>query len=353
MGPARRADVSAAPCPGDEEAEEERGRRKRRRRRGGGGADAAARRDRGPPPGGRRRVASALRECLVGGDEEEELVLVKPAVEPVPIKSRRWQLHEAFSFPAVVAAEEDPASDAGAYWEPVVHAFLATERLSSALNGPLTAAALEEEATTASLSVSNRGGSFHSGTRFLRPTPGSDASRGPRTRLRRAVLEAVASADRYEEEAMSDDGDEDDEGDGPECEITSSWANVRCAPRPRRAGVGARRRHALTNTFGAHPTSREGGHHGLHNHENASWSGVYYPCVPPPPTDPTSDPLAGAIVFRLASGERGRCSFSYVRPRPGLLLVFPPWLLHCVMPSPPAAAGGRPRVSIAFNTDER
>lgn len=279
-----------------------------------------------------KSVASVLRECLVGeregGEEHAELFLVKPEAAPVAIASERWQIHEAFTFPGIGFDLGDGGGqcDGGLFWEPTIHVFLASEKLSSS-DSMLTAAAVEEEATSTSLSVSNKGGSFHSHIQFLSKRSGdSKIFRKHKRKLREAILEAVAAADRFEDQ----EEDEEDEGgsdDDNACDITSSWANV----------------------------SREGGYHGLHNHEDASWSGVYYPSVPPQATS-RQDPLAGAIVFRLSmrthAGGKQSCSFSYIRPRSGMLLVFPSWLLHCVMPTASSASIEIPRVSIAFNTDE-
>jgi uncharacterized protein (TIGR02466 family) len=99
-----------------------------------------------------------------------------------------------------------------------------------------------------------------------------------------------------------------------------------------------------------------GASHALHGHPGAFWSAVYY----------VDDGGAGAddggeLVLQDPRGMlpamhdpllrfrvEGCLSAGFVeaiRPRPGLLVVFPSWLLHAVEPF----RGPRPRVSIAFN----
>jgi uncharacterized protein (TIGR02466 family) len=102
--------------------------------------------------------------------------------------------------------------------------------------------------------------------------------------------------------------------------------------------------------------SRRGGFFGLHNHPNASWSGVY--CVDPGQHDPDKpdsgllsfvNPMlltsmhidAGTAKIQLPYGNQ----IANARLGPGELVIFPSWVLHDVKPF----EGEGERITVAFN----
>ncbi len=95
---------------------------------------------------------------------------------------------------------------------------------------------------------------------------------------------------------------------------------------------------------------RAGGYNLRHNHPNNAFSGVYYADVgDSDPADELSglfeflDPRPFVEMIPVPGAPFGR-SFP-ITPATGLMLVFPAWLYHHVLPY----HGARPRVSIAFN----
>src|SRR3954451_10435261 len=89
--------------------------------------------------------------------------------------------------------------------------------------------------------------------------------------------------------------------------------------------------------------TRRGGFFGLHNHPNASWSGVY--CVDPGDHDPgRSDsgllsfvnPATMSAMHADAANANMRGAFGsgirHVKFEPGQLVLFPSWILHDVKP---------------------
>jgi uncharacterized protein (TIGR02466 family) len=102
--------------------------------------------------------------------------------------------------------------------------------------------------------------------------------------------------------------------------------------------------------------TRRGGFFSLHNHPNASWSGVY--CVDPGTPDAKQD-VGGALTFvnpTLTSTmhiDAGNASMSgafasglrTLRMEPGQLVLFPSWVLHEVSPY----EGDGERITVAFN----
>lgn len=104
----------------------------------------------------------------------------------------------------------------------------------------------------------------------------------------------------------------------------------------------------------------DGGRHGIHNHGNASWSGVYYVDVDPGP-ERIAHPRYGASngVTRFHGPHLARLGGAHmdlgsaylqratwdVAPAPGTAVVFPSWLLHEVLPY----EGARDRVIVSFN----
>ena len=102
--------------------------------------------------------------------------------------------------------------------------------------------------------------------------------------------------------------------------------------------------------------TRRGGYQGLHNHQNASWSGIF--CVDPGDVLPDR-PDSGLVRFH----DPRWCSWFHSEPgnlglklpyrhggfeithRAGRLVVFPSFLMHEIF----AYQGDRPRIVIAFN----
>ena len=77
-----------------------------------------------------------------------------------------------------------------------------------------------------------------------------------------------------------------------------------------------------------------------HVHENSAVSGVYYVNVPPGSGDLIlEDPRGAHPPFGLRH---------VVKPRPGLAVLFPSWLVHGVAPSCGLTASN-PRISLSFN----
>ncbi len=99
-----------------------------------------------------------------------------------------------------------------------------------------------------------------------------------------------------------------------------------------------------------------GDYNGLHNHTGGFWSGVYYV---QPGSAAEGRPESGAISFRspilarlcvenLRVPEDLRRAFpsSYtLQPRPGMMLMFPSWLEHQVLPY----FGAEPRISMIWD----
>lgn len=96
--------------------------------------------------------------------------------------------------------------------------------------------------------------------------------------------------------------------------------------------------------------NRRGDMNRTHVHPGWVWSGVYYvtagDAVPDKPESGVlefQDPRMGAdMVLTEGQPYGGRTA---IRPRDGLLILFPSWLPHTVLPY----WGERPRISIAFN----
>ena len=98
------------------------------------------------------------------------------------------------------------------------------------------------------------------------------------------------------------------------------------------------------------------GHQGIHNHANASWSGIF--CIDPGdevPDRPDSgkvyfhDPRTNANYFEDAINSRLKLPFTHgalpVKHEPGKLTLFPSYLLHEIFPF----YGGRERIIAPFN----
>lgn len=102
--------------------------------------------------------------------------------------------------------------------------------------------------------------------------------------------------------------------------------------------------------------TRRGGFFGLHNHPNASWSGVY--CVDPGVHDPNAkesgalglvNPVIASAMFRDAAVARMQMPYGYnnvtLQLEAGQLVLFPSWVLHDVRPY----EGPGERITVAFN----
>lgn len=96
--------------------------------------------------------------------------------------------------------------------------------------------------------------------------------------------------------------------------------------------------------------ARSGAYNAIHNHTPALYSGVYYAAVGDAPPEGGRDGLIEFVDPRPGphGGPLPTHTFNaplIVDPEPGMMLVFPGWLLHYVHPY----RGTTPRVSIAFN----
>jgi uncharacterized protein (TIGR02466 family) len=115
------------------------------------------------------------------------------------------------------------------------------------------------------------------------------------------------------------------------------------------------RRLQIFNDCWFHVT-RRGGFFGLHNHPNASWSGVY--CVDSGRHDADKkdsglltfvNPMITTAMFMDAATANIQLPYGYqianIRLEPGQLVLFPSWVLHDVKPY----EGDGERITIAFN----
>lgn len=233
-------------------------------------------------------------------------------------------------------------------WCASLHVFELQPALRSALCGALAKAATRLAARGGGISVSNRGG-WHSRRGLLRAL----AARGGRAGvaaalLRRAVAQAVAHADvEAAAEGLS----------ARQAAALRAQVAARCAPDARTPPELSELepRHAWANV------SRPEAYNGLHDHEGALWSGVFYAQVPLA----CAGGASGALVLRTAVGGLtakqaasaaqldaaapavGWCRFAAVEPREGTLLLFPGWLPHAVLPLKGPAASMR--ISFSFN----
>lgn len=106
--------------------------------------------------------------------------------------------------------------------------------------------------------------------------------------------------------------------------------------------------------------SRHGAFQGLHNHPNASWSGIY--CVNPGDRS-DEHPMSGVVRFQdprpniLMYADPGnehlndkiRHTYVDLRHGPGRLTLFPSYISHEIFPY----FGEQPRIVIAFNCSIR
>ena len=262
---------------------------------------------------------------------------------------------------------------------PVVHTWDLNSAAADRLNRELLPAALREAAMREGLVVSNRGG-YHSTPDFLSRLGGGAESREdvevgqnkrdssvpvPAARFLSDLIRAVAletgkpgipsvrGGGGRKRKTPTPAEEQSEKASPPHATVTSSWVNV----------------------------SRSGDTHGLHHHDGASWSGVYYVSAPEAvavdgpsgseaPEEKNEEKrklkrrLAGCLALRACSGgadpsapetqKSGWCVWTSVTPKPGRLVLFPSRVLHGVLSfaSRTPKQEELPRVSIAFNTGE-
>lgn len=95
--------------------------------------------------------------------------------------------------------------------------------------------------------------------------------------------------------------------------------------------------------------NRQGDFNRMHIHGMSTWSGTYYVDDGDPPAN---DTFGTALEITDPSTQRGAIFFPgilppglFIRPVPGLMVLFPSYVPHMVMPH----RGKRPRISITFN----
>lgn len=92
--------------------------------------------------------------------------------------------------------------------------------------------------------------------------------------------------------------------------------------------------------------NNRGAMNNFHNHPNSLLSGCYYIDTPPDSGDIVfRDPREIAYMFQPPYLRGTRAPVLPITPEPGMLLVFPAWLVHAVAPS----ASSADRISIAVN----
>jgi uncharacterized protein (TIGR02466 family) len=112
----------------------------------------------------------------------------------------------------------------------------------------------------------------------------------------------------------------------------------------------------LINSESWFHVTRRGGFFALHNHPNASFSGVY--CVDPGRSDPGNpqsgllsfmNPAVASAMYMDAATLNLRGAYGYnirhIALEPGQLVIFPSWILHDVKPF----EGEGDRITVAFN----
>jgi hypothetical protein len=102
--------------------------------------------------------------------------------------------------------------------------------------------------------------------------------------------------------------------------------------------------------------------HGLHNHTNAVWSGVYYASTSDERADDEDDEFdkPGDLLIRVTAGgvnplvkKSGYCKYYRIVPKASRLVIFPSWVLQGVLANDVGDVGeASPRVSFAFNSGE-
>lgn len=103
----------------------------------------------------------------------------------------------------------------------------------------------------------------------------------------------------------------------------------------------------------------EGSYHTIHEHGPLNVSSVTYLEVPPrpinltPSTEPPKNNNQGQIYFVMDGGPYNSLSVPnfrlfHITPQPGMIVIFPSWMLHGVYPQGP---GIRRTLNIDFNGD--
>ncbi len=108
----------------------------------------------------------------------------------------------------------------------------------------------------------------------------------------------------------------------------------------------------LTRLFGWANVNRSGDYNVIHSHPRCDWSGVYYVSTGSSDAADTTS-LGGVIEFQDPRGAANSAPFPgfdfgrkvRIVPQPGLMLIFPSWLLHMVHPF----EGPGDRITVAFN----
>jgi uncharacterized protein (TIGR02466 family) len=178
---------------------------------------------------------------------------------------------------------------------------------------------------------------------FSMERSGSAANPGPRTERNRAVFESHFNLFRESDPAIQ--------------ELKAfCWDQLlNLVAQVNGYDVATAGRLEIFNDCWFHVT-RRGGFFGLHNHPNASWSGVY--CVDPGRHDPDKS-SSGVLSFvnpMLMNFMHVDAGNSKIQPpfgnqittfslAPGALILFPSWVLHDVKPF----EGEGERITVAFN----
>ena len=121
-------------------------------------------------------------------------------------------------------------------------------------------------------------------------------------------------------------------------------------------GTPATERCRLTRLFGWANLNRSSDYNVIHSHPRCDWSGVYYVSTNTPEGNSPaagSNALGGVIEFQDPRGAANAAPFPgfdfgrkvRIVPQPGLMLIFPSWLLHMVHPFD----GPGERITVAFN----
>lgn len=203
-----------------------------------------------------------------------------------------------------------------------VHVVDLVDAATIKLNPALHSHALELEAADDGLVVSNRGG-FHSKPDAVQKLSdcGCEEATQIMNLVRSCVMYEPGKKPRHEKDSK----------------VTTAWINV----------------------------CRNGHTHGLHSHEPAKFSAVYYVSVPESKEEEEEeDSLSGHLVLRFGSGgnegdpalgleDDSWCLWDHVEPKEGRLVIFPSSMPHGVLKVSTAADEEKPRISIAFNTGEK
>jgi len=200
--------------------------------------------------------------------------------------------------------------------------------MSARANAALVALALNERANGRAMAVSNLGGAFHSVPDVFERWKCAETEE-----LREAVEAALRDVEcEFDKKKVMV---KQCMGRGDGAKVSTSWVNV-CD------GVG------------------EQGH-GLHNHVNAVWSGVYYAATSATDRDDEDEEdQPGDLLIRITAGgfnplakpgeNSGYFRYHRIAPKPSRLVIFPSWVYHGVLANDIGSSA--PRVSFAFNSGE-